>query len=185
MVASESPSASPDGKQIVFTMWDAAGRNSLVEIAADGTELHTIQKDACCSRGLLTGNIWCTKPITGSDIWALPMQTGPFQRSQKPIRLTTGPLSYMFATPSANGKQIFAIGLKERGELVRYDMKSQAVRAVPLWHLGHVCNLLPGWRMGHLHFPTRPHSLAEPQRWQRTETVDLPSDGGLVPLYFA
>jgi serine/threonine protein kinase len=122
-----APSASPDGKQIVFTMWDAAGRNSLVEIAADGTELHTIQKDACCSLWTPDGKylVYGTNYGAGSDIWALPMQTGPFQRSREPVRLTTGPLSYIFATPSSNGKQIFAIGLKERGELVRYDMKSK------------------------------------------------------------
>ena len=52
------------------------------------------------------------------------MQTGIFHRSRKPIRLTNGPLSYSGARPSRDGKQIFAIGTKQRGELVRYDMKS-------------------------------------------------------------
>ena len=122
-----APSASPDGKQIVFTVFDRAGVGSLVEIAADGTGLHTLQKDACCSAWTPDGKylVYENNFDVGSDIWALPMQTGPFHRSREPIRLTTGPLSYLFATPSITGKQIFAIGLKERGELVRYDMKAR------------------------------------------------------------
>ena len=59
-----------------------------------------------------------------SDIWLLPIQTGLFRRSGKPIRLTNGPLPYSVAYPSRDGKQIFALGTKQRGELVRYDMKS-------------------------------------------------------------
>ncbi len=122
-----SPSASPDGQQIVFTVFDRAGVGSLVEIAADGTGLHTIEKGACCSTWPPDGKylIYENNFDVGSDIWALPMETGPFQRPKTPIRLTTGPLTYLFATPSSNGKQLFAIGLKERGELVRFDLKSQ------------------------------------------------------------
>jgi WD40-like Beta Propeller Repeat len=41
------------------------------------------------------------------------------------VRLTDGPLAYSSAMPSRDGKQIFAFGTKRRGELVRYDMKSQ------------------------------------------------------------
>jgi Tol biopolymer transport system component len=59
-----------------------------------------------------------------SDIWALPMHTGIFHRSREPIRLANGPLYYHSARPSRDGKQIFAVGLKRPGELVRYDMKS-------------------------------------------------------------
>ena len=52
------------------------------------------------------------------------MQTGLFRRSGKPIRLTNGPLPYSFPCPGRDGKQIFVLGTKQRGELVRYDMKS-------------------------------------------------------------
>jgi eukaryotic-like serine/threonine-protein kinase len=48
-----------------------------------------------------------------------------------PIRLTNGPISFsQGAFSGRGGKQIFAIGSKERGELVRYDMKS--LQFVPL-----------------------------------------------------
>jgi hypothetical protein len=63
-----------------------------------------------------------------SDIWALPMRTGLLRRQGKPVRLTYGPLPYRGLTPSRDGEQIFAIGTKERGELVRYDTKSQEFR---------------------------------------------------------
>src|SRR4029077_14938262 len=59
-----------------------------------------------------------------SDLWALPVQPGIFHRSREPIRLTNGPLFYSGALPSRDGKQIFAIGTKQRGELVHYDLKS-------------------------------------------------------------
>jgi Tol biopolymer transport system component len=52
------------------------------------------------------------------------MQTGLFRRSGKPIRLTNGPLPYSTPYASRDGKQIFALGTKQRGELVCYDMKS-------------------------------------------------------------
>ena len=52
------------------------------------------------------------------------MKPGIFQRSQKPVQLTNGPLSYFGPVVSRDGKQIFAIGSKERSELVRYDANS-------------------------------------------------------------
>ena len=39
--------------------------------------------------------------------------------------MTNGPLSYELPFPSPDGKHIFAIGLKPRGELVRFDSNSQ------------------------------------------------------------
>jgi hypothetical protein len=50
---------------------------------------------------------------------------GLFQRSKHPIQLTNGPLSYRSAIASRDGKQIFAVGMKMRGELVRYDVNSK------------------------------------------------------------
>ena len=71
-------------------------------------------------------SISCINPETGqSDIWLLPMQTGLLRRPGKPIRLTNGPLPYSLPYPSPDGKQIFALCTKQRGELVRYDMKAK------------------------------------------------------------
>jgi Tol biopolymer transport system component len=60
-----------------------------------------------------------------SDIWLLPMKKRLFGRVGEPIRLTNGPLPYSFPCPSRDGKQIFVLGSRQRGELVRYDIKSK------------------------------------------------------------
>jgi hypothetical protein len=53
------------------------------------------------------------------------MQSGFLRRSPSPIQLTNGPLSYRAAVSSRDGKQIFAVGVEARGELVRYDANSR------------------------------------------------------------
>jgi hypothetical protein len=51
------------------------------------------------------------------------LRAGPLRRSANPIQLTNGPQSYpQGAICGRDGKQIFAVGSKERGEAVRYDM---------------------------------------------------------------
>ncbi len=126
----ESPSVSPDGKRTVFTMY-SPGTTSLVE-SEDGSSLHTILKFSreeglCCGRWSSDGKyfIYRTSHEGRQDLWALLDQTGFFRRSQGPVRLTNGPLSYSGACPSRDGKQIFAIGAKLRSELVHYDEKSR------------------------------------------------------------
>ena len=120
-----NPAVSPDSTRVAFTtMTD--GRLTLAEIAPDGTNFRILLKGACCARWSPDGNylVYRIRHAGASDIWALPMQTGIFHRSRLPIRLTNGPLAYNAVAPSRDGKQIFAIGTKRRGELVRYDMKS-------------------------------------------------------------
>jgi Tol biopolymer transport system component len=51
------------------------------------------------------------------------MKTGLWSRPRPPVQLTNGPLSYTRPVVSRDGKQIFAVGIKARGELVRYDAK--------------------------------------------------------------
>jgi Tol biopolymer transport system component len=126
------PTVSPDGKRIVFALYPPVGNNSLVEIASDGTGFHTIlnaSQDERLGAGAWTSDgmylVFRIEQRGESDIWALPLHTGIFHRSREPIRLTNGPLSYYSACPSRDGKQIFAIGTKRRGEVVRYDMQSR------------------------------------------------------------
>ena len=47
----------------------------------------------------------------------------------KPVRLTQGPLSYGDPVPSRDGRKLFVVGEKPRGELVRFDPR--AGRFVP------------------------------------------------------
>ncbi len=127
----DGPSVSPDGKRIVVRMSYAYGTGSLAEIAADGTGFRTIVKlgpHEYLGQGVWTSDgmylVFRIERRGESDIWALPMHTGIFHRSREPIRLTNGPLFYHSARPSPDGKQIFAVGTKRRGEVIRYDMRS-------------------------------------------------------------
>jgi len=129
----QDPSVSADGKSVTATLYSRGWASSkLVEIGADGAGLRPIlssDKDGrpCCTRWTPDGRylVYGTAHREGSDLWALPMQTGFFRRASTPIRLTAGPLEYSGASLSHDGKQIFAIGTKRRGELVHYDMQAQ------------------------------------------------------------
>jgi eukaryotic-like serine/threonine-protein kinase len=129
----QDPSVSADGKNVTATLYTRGWASStLVELGADGTRLRTIlssDKDGrpCSARWSPDGKylVYGTAHREGSDLWALPMETGFFSRTKTPIRLTAGPLQYSGAGLSRDGKQIFAIGTKRRGELVHYDSQAQ------------------------------------------------------------
>ena len=129
----QDPSVSADGRNVAATLYTRGWASSkLVEIGADGAGLRTILssgKDGrpCCSTWTRDGKylVYETEHRQGSDLWALPMQTGFLRGARTPIRLTAGPLEYSGAGLSHDGKQIFAIGTKRRGELVHYDLQTQ------------------------------------------------------------
>jgi dipeptidyl aminopeptidase/acylaminoacyl peptidase len=59
------------------------------------------------------------------DLWAIPEKGDFFHKANHtPVQLTSGPLSFLAAQPSLDGKRIFAIGAQPRGELERFDAKS-------------------------------------------------------------
>ncbi len=65
------------------------------------------------------------------DIFALPEFRGLLHKqTDKPIRLTFGPLRFETPLASLDGKKIFVFGWHQRGELVRYDSASR--QFVPL-----------------------------------------------------
>jgi serine/threonine protein kinase/Tol biopolymer transport system component len=131
------PAVSPDGKRIAFSM-DSHEHwiRSVFESALDGTDLHRIPKpsqdtDQCCPSWSPDGRYLLYQTWNGisGNLWLLPLKTRLFHRTG-PIQLTNGQLSYSSwrgggATPSPDGKQIFAIGTKWRGELIRYDVRSK------------------------------------------------------------
>jgi Tol biopolymer transport system component len=129
----QDPSVSPDGKNVSATLYTRGWASSkLVEIGADGAGFRTILSSGqdgrpCCSTWTHDGKylVYETDHRQGSDLWALPMQTGFFGRGKAPIRLTSGPLEYSGAALSRDAQQIFAIGTKRRGELVRNDLQTQ------------------------------------------------------------
>ena len=127
------PIVSPDGKRIRFTLMTGGGTSSLWEIAADGTGLHPLLKswhdppNECCGKWTQNGRYFVFQSESQGrwDLWAL-REEGWFRWTpQQPMRLTNGPLSYVLPCPSRDGEQVFAVGLKRRGELVRYDAKNR------------------------------------------------------------
>jgi DNA-binding winged helix-turn-helix (wHTH) protein/Tol biopolymer transport system component len=127
------PSVSPDGQRLVFTIWSHLPLvpMSIVESGADGSGLQPLVLSSetrrfCCAQWGPDGRyvIFRSRNEGRLDLWLLPTKDGFFQRAQKPIELTNGPLSYSFPFPSRDGKQIFALGIKQRGELVRFDVKA-------------------------------------------------------------
>jgi eukaryotic-like serine/threonine-protein kinase len=123
--------ASPDGVRVLIVRApEADGTFDILEIAADGTGLRHIRKGArgdCCFRWSADANhvLYISKNGSRGDIWAFATKGGLFRPSNKPVRLTTGPLSYSEAMSSHDPDQIFAVANKDRAELVRYDLNTR------------------------------------------------------------
>jgi Tol biopolymer transport system component/DNA-binding winged helix-turn-helix (wHTH) protein len=130
------PRWSPDGSHLRFTVMDTAlgSLNSLWEVAADGSNLHPLLPDwnkpanECCGNWTADGRYFVFQATRNgtTNIWARREQTRLFPRaSQEPVQLTFGPLNYSAPLPSLDSKRIFVRGEQRRGELARYDTKTQ------------------------------------------------------------
>ncbi len=61
-----------------------------------------------------------------NNIWAIREKSSFFQRAgPQPTQLTAGPMNTGATCPSKDGRKLFVGGWQERGQLVRYDSKSQ------------------------------------------------------------
>jgi hypothetical protein len=122
---------SPDGERVLIIMAPGAdGAFDMLEVASGGTGLRYIRKGArgdCCFRWDADGDhvLYISGDQKRKDIWAFATRRGVFRRLNESARLTTGPLSYSEAMSSRDGKQIFAIATKDRGEAVRYDLTAR------------------------------------------------------------
>ena len=103
----------------------------LSERSTNGSSLPPMVKPlqnltACCAEWTRDGKFLLFSTLNGDtwDIYMLPRPEAFSRRSPEPVRLTNGPLSYTGIVSSRDGRQIFAIGTRHRGELVRYDGKS-------------------------------------------------------------
>ena len=126
---------SPDGKKLRFTVVDPkTNANSIWEVWAGGGDLHPLLPGwngppaECCGSWTPDGKYFVFQSSHGgrSDIWAL-REAGGFLKpgKSKPVQLTSGPLDFLGPVPSKDGKRLFVIGSQPRGELARYDAKSQ------------------------------------------------------------
>jgi predicted Ser/Thr protein kinase len=130
-----SPRFSPDGSRIRLSVGDPQqNASALWEAKADGSGLHAVLPDwprqNAESNGQWTPDgayyLFTHAEGTATNIWALPDRHSFFRKSSPtPVQLTTGPLAFDHALPSQDGRKIFVTGQQARGELVRYNARSQ------------------------------------------------------------
>ncbi len=119
---------SPDATVFRFTQNDFQTDSwTIVEAAADGTKPHPMFEGG---HGTWTPDgrffLFQNRINLRLDIWALPeARVAWWNRKDKPIQLTAGPLDFQYPLPSKDGKQIFAIGSSRQAEVIRYDSRSR------------------------------------------------------------
>jgi len=128
---------SPDGGAIRFTVGDR-----IWEASSNGSGLHEVipgwhdSSANCCGRWTSDGQFFLF--LSDGQIWALDERRGLLRKpSEQPIQLTPGPLrwgppagkynswrSWPGPIPSKDGRKIFALAFSPRGELSRFDSKT-------------------------------------------------------------
>ena len=141
-LAPENFNWSADGSKIRFD----DGRR-LFEVSANGSGLHLLLPGfrpsslQCCGRWTPDGSFFVfllrdpyyafgsSFPTGASQMWALDERRSLFRRNAiGPFPLTSGPTRWGSSIPSKDGKTIYARGVTELGELVRYDGKSRQIQ---------------------------------------------------------
>jgi DNA-binding winged helix-turn-helix (wHTH) protein len=129
---------SPDGSILRFSEL-----NKIWEVSSTGSNLHRLFSGQTASNPHCFGHwtrdgkffIYLSGAKRGSasnpffQIWALDERRGPFRKPpSEPIQLTSGPIRWYGAIPSKDGSKIFAVGVTQLGELVRFDSTSRQLR---------------------------------------------------------
>ena len=129
---------SPDGTRLRFTVTDnltVTGSVSLWQISSAGADLPRLlpawgdsHSQECCGNWTADGEYFVFQAtrdgVTG--IWAIREGSHSSPTSiPLPVQLTSGPIRFTSPLPSKDGKRIFAIGEQLRGELTKFDLKSQ------------------------------------------------------------
>src|SRR5215468_10650040 len=124
---------SPDGQVLRFTVSEANGPQTLWELSSRGGNLHRVFPELAAltnQKGSWTpdGKYFLFQILSQNrmDLWAVREKGDLLHRvDHRPVRLTSGPMSFNGVQPSADGKKIYAIGVQPRAELVRFDAKSR------------------------------------------------------------
>jgi eukaryotic-like serine/threonine-protein kinase len=126
------PRFSPDGSCLRFTVQNLTTFSlSLWEVAVNGTGLRPLlpgwhqEPGECCGSWTADGRYFFFSAYRNrSDIWALQEKSGLLhKKSQLPLQITAGPISYSAPVASPDRSRLFVIGEQPRAELQRYDAK--------------------------------------------------------------
>ena len=125
-----SPKWSTEGSVLRLTLRDSGtNATSLWELSADGKNVHPLlagwhnPPSECCGTWTPGGKHFVFS--SQGSIWELQEKTSLLlKKTFEPIRLTSGPLALFSPLPSKDGKRLFVVGRRPRGELVRFDSKS-------------------------------------------------------------
>src|SRR6185503_233096 len=105
---------------------------SIWQVAADGTNPHPLLQGwndppaERCGHWTPDGRyfVFLSTREGITNIWALREEGGLFRKEgNAPVQLTNGPMHFHSLVPSRDGKKLFALGVKMRGELMRYDAR--------------------------------------------------------------
>jgi eukaryotic-like serine/threonine-protein kinase len=126
-----SPQWSADGSLLRFTVLDQqTSATSLWEVSANGKNLHELLSGwhdspaECCGAWTPDGRHFVFS--SQGNLWELREKISWLGKNTfEAAQLTWGPLALVSPVPGRNGKKLFVVGKKARGELVRYDTQSK------------------------------------------------------------
>jgi Tol biopolymer transport system component/predicted Ser/Thr protein kinase len=123
---------SPDSQKLRVTV-GTVSHNEILEFSSHGKVTRDLLgnwkevTDPLQGTWTPDGKYYLFQALRGSrvDLWAIREARDIFRKvSPQPVQLTAGPLTFLSPQSSADGKRIYAIGVQQRAELVRYDSRS-------------------------------------------------------------
>ncbi|MBV9442926.1 MAG: serine/threonine-protein kinase [Acidobacteriaceae bacterium] len=128
---------SPDGSRLRMTIGNPLSRSGVLalwEVMANGSSSHAFLRDwnqppaACCGNWTPDGKFYVFQATRErkTEVWATRERIGWLHflgRANQPVQLTGGQLDSLAPLPSLDGKKLYVIGQKLRGEVIRYDAK--------------------------------------------------------------
>jgi eukaryotic-like serine/threonine-protein kinase len=120
---------SPDGEILRLTLKDQkTNATALWEISPEGRNAHELLAGwhnppaECC--GIWTADGKHFLFASQGSVWELPEKSWLRKAGSEPIHLTSGPLALFSPLPSKDGRKLFVVGRRPRGELVRQEAGS-------------------------------------------------------------
>jgi DNA-binding winged helix-turn-helix (wHTH) protein/Tol biopolymer transport system component len=129
------PAWLPDGSKIRVTVEKWAGNFSILqlevmEVEVTSGSVRTVPLGVTSPRavGWLEGGnyfLFRAREAGVSDLWVVRETPGGLRKvDRRPVRLTTGPISFDWPVIGRDGKTIFVVGLQPRAAMQRYNSKT-------------------------------------------------------------